>query len=258
MSWLDDHFGLHDRSAVVTGGASGLGRAIAEGLAEAGAGVTIWDFDDERGQEAAAGIDLAFGAECLAVPVDVTDESAVNNALAATLDRTGSIEILVNSAGVSHNDLATEIPVDVWEHVLAVNLTGTLLCCKAVGAHMVERQRGSIVNIASIMAVVSVAQKVAYNASKGGVAQLTKTLAVEWAESNVRVNALAPSPFESPMLDYAMGANPELFEFMWTVSPFGRPGRAEEIMGPAIFLASDASSMVTGHVLAVDGGYLAH
>lgn len=258
MSWLDDFFGLTDRSAVVTGGASGLGRSIARGLACAGASITIWDFDSDRAGDAADEIAAETGRPCHAERVDVTDESQVAAALSSTIERSGGVDILVNSAGISHNDFATEIPLEVWERVLRVNLTGTLLCCKAVGGHMVDRGHGSIVNIASIMAFVSVAQKVAYNASKGGVGQLTKTLAVEWAASNVRVNALAPSPFESPMLDYAMGANPELFEFMWTVSPYGRPGRAEEIMGPAVFLASDASSMVTGHLLAVDGGYLAH
>lgn len=258
MSWLEETFGLSGRSAVVTGGASGLGKAIARALALAGADVALWDLGADAAAASAAEIEAESGRRCMALALDVSEEAPVNAALKETLGEFEGIDILVNSAGVSHNDRADEIPVDTWERVLRINLTGTLVPCKVVGGHMVERQRGSIINMASIMGFVAVGHKVAYCASKGGVIQLTKTLAVEWAESNVRANALAPAPFESPMLDYAAGTNPELFEFMWTISPYGRPGRTEEIMGPAVFLASDASSMVTGHVLAVDGGYLAH
>lgn len=258
MSWLDDFFGLENRIGVVTGGASGLGRAITHSLAMAGADTVIWDLDLAAAEKAAASVRSESGRECHVFEVDVTDEAQIQRALAATIERSGGVDILVNSAGISHNDRADQIPQETWERVLNINLTGTLLCCKAVGEHMIKRQSGSIINMASIMAIVSVANKVAYNASKGGVGQLTKTLAVEWAKFNVRVNALAPSPFEGPLLNKTMEVNPDLFEFMWTISPVGRPGRIDEIKGPAVFLASDASSMVTGHLLAVDGGYLAH
>lgn len=257
MAWLDQFFGLEGRTAVVTGGARGLGKAMATALALAGAELSIWDLNGEEAAYTSRAISAESGKSCTSVQVDVRDEASVRSALAQTLDEKGRVHILVNSAGISHNDDAADIPLETWQRVLDINLTGTLLCCREVGAHMKDNGGGSIVNMASIMAVVSIGQKIAYSASKGGVGQLTKTLAVEWAKSNVRVNALAPSPFESPMLDYAMDANPELFELMWSISPFGRPGRTEEIMGPAVFLASDASSMVTGHILAVDGGYLA-
>jgi len=258
MSWLADYFGLEGRTAVVTGGGSGLGRSIAIALADAGANVCVWDLDGSHAAGTQALIEESAGRPAHGLVVDVTNEGSVAAGLESTLARWPAVDILVNSAGISHNDAATDISSETWQRVIDINLTGSMLCCQIVGRHMVERKSGSIINMASIMAIVAVSNKVAYNASKGAVAQMTKSLAVEWAEHNVRVNALAPAPFESPMFEYATSANPDLFKFMWTVSPFGRPGRPEEIMGPAVFLASDASSMVTGHVLAVDGGYLAH
>ncbi len=249
-------FDLSGKTAAVAGGASGLGRSIALGLAEAGASVAILDRQAEQAGVVAGEID-PHGQRSFAIPVDVTSLDSVEAAIAEVIDRLGSIDIFVNSAGISHNDAATEIPLETWQRVLGVNLTGTMITCQVVGRHMVKQGRGSIINLASIMSFVTVPMKVAYNASKGGVAQLTKTLAVEWAPAGVRVNALAPSPFESPMFDYASAANPELLNWMRGRSAMGRPGRPEEIVGPAIFLASDASSMVTGHILPVDGGYLA-
>ena len=249
-------FDLDGKVAAVVGGGSGLGRSIAGGLAEAGARIAILDLVLDNAHEVTAEL-RARGSEAEAFAVDVTSIPSVDASVAQVLGAFGTVDILINSAGISHNDAATAISSETWDRVIGVNLTGTFVSCQAFGRQMVEQGSGSIVNIASIMSFVTVPDKVAYNASKGGVAQITKTLAVEWAMKGVRVNALAPAPFETPMLDYAQGKNPDLFKWMWSRSAFGRPGRPDEIVGPAIFLASEASSFITGHVLPVDGGFLA-
>jgi NAD(P)-dependent dehydrogenase (short-subunit alcohol dehydrogenase family) len=168
-----------------------------------------------------------------------------------------AVDVLVNAAGVGGWSPTETYPDDLWEHVLEVNLTGTFKCCRAAGRRMAAAGGGSVVNLASTLGLVGFPGTAAYVASKGGVVTLTRALAVEWAPRGVRVNALAPSTFETPLVARNRPQRPEVYERLLDLTPMRRFGRASEIVGPALFLASAASSMVTGHVLAVDGGYLA-
>lgn len=247
-------FSLEGRVAIVTGAASGLGQAIAEGLAEAGAFVVAADVQRAATEEVAASIgsDRALGVE-----VDVTDRSQVEAMVGQAVQARGRIDVLVNSAGIGARGKAEEYPQQLWNEVLAVNLTGTFACCQAVGRRMLAAGSGSIVNIASIGGLVGYAGSLGYQASKGGVVQLTRTLGVEWAGRGVRVNAIAPCTFETAVVARQRAAEPDLYPAMVARIPLGRFGKPAEIVGPALFLASDASSMVTGTILTVDGGYTA-
>jgi NAD(P)-dependent dehydrogenase (short-subunit alcohol dehydrogenase family) len=248
-------FSLDGRVAIVTGAASGLGRAIAVGFAEAGAYVIAADLAGAELDEASRDL----GGDCFCtVPTDVTKRDEVDALLRRSLEfGNGRVHVLVNSAGVGARGGAVDYPPELWERVLAVNLTGTFKCCQAIGGHMLAAGGGSVVNIASIGGLVGYAGSVGYQVSKGGVVQLTRTLAVEWASHGVRVNAIAPCPFETPVVARQRAAEPDLYPAMLARIPMGRFGEPQEIVGPALFLASEASSMVTGHVLAVDGGYTA-
>ena len=240
-----DLFRLDGQAAVVVGGAGGLGAAMARGLAEAGAAVAVADASTGAAQRVAEDIAKA-GGRALAVTVDSAEVE----------ERLGPIEVLVNSAGITHRSPAADFPEAEWHRVIAVNLTGVFNGCQVVGRRMLARRRGRIVNIASIAGQIGLTGTVAYAASKGGVVMLTRALAVEWAPHNVRVNAIAPSWFESNIGDL-IHREPGYAERAMRRVPIGRMGTPDELIGAALYLASDASSMVTGHVLAVDGGTLA-
>ena len=250
-----DLFRLDGQVAVVTGGAGGLGAAIARGLAGAGAAVAVVDVDAGRAKSIADQI-AAGGGRALPLEVDVVSADSVRRMAADVESRLGPVDVLVNSAGITHRAPAVDFPESEWHRVIGVNLTGVYLPCQIVGRGMVARRRGRIINIASIAGEIGLTGTVAYAASKGGVVMLTRALAVEWAPHNVRVNAIAPSWFESNIGDL-IHREPGYADRSMRRVPFGRMGKPDELIGAALYLASEASSMVTGHVRAVDGGTLA-
>lgn len=250
-----DRFSLEGRVAVVTGGGSGLGRAISCGLAEAGACVAVVDLERDSALETVGMIE-AMGRQALASKLDVTSYSDVQTLVTQIVDGSSSIDILVNCAGRAIRGTVLEYSEADWDTIINVNLKGTFLCCQAVARHMVSRRAGSIVNIASIGGFIAYPGSIAYLASKGGVIQLTRGFAVELAPYNVRVNAVAPSLFDTPTVARIRSDEASRNYFM-DRTPLRRMGKPEEIVGAVVFLASDSASMVTGHILAVDGGFLA-
>jgi len=247
-------FSLEGRVAAVTGGASGLGAAICAGLAQAGAAVAVLDVDEARAAEdAAAG--AGDGDEAFALRCDVTDAASVRAAAAAIVERAGRVDVLVNSAGTAFRSPAEEFPEEQLDRVLALNLKGTYLPCQAFGGLMLAQGRGSIVNVASIGGFVAYPHASAYLASKGGVVQLTRGLALEWI-GKVRVNGIAPTLLDTPLT--TQGARRSSITSDFIEARFLRPGlrEAHHVVGAAVFLASDAAALVTGHTLPVDDGYL--
>ena len=240
---------------MVTGGGTGLGRAMAHALAEAGADVVLAARRKEKLEEAAEEI-RALGRTARVVACDLTEPDAIREAARESEDALGSIDVLVNNSGVSGEGWATDLPLERWNRVLETNLRGAFLMSQAVAPGMIERGGGSVVNVASVAGFIGVKMLSAYSASKGGLIQLTKTLALEWAKTGVRVNALAPGYFLTDI-------NSKFFEseagerLIKAHIPMGRVGRPEELKGAILFLASDASSFMTGSTLVVDGGQYA-
>lgn len=250
-------FELTDRLAFVTGGARGIGAAICQRFAEAGAHVLLADRDLEAAEALVARLRGA-GAKADAVALDVTDRRGVEAAFAAVRERHGVPHVLVNNAGIVRNAPAAAMSVEDWSAVIDVDLNGVFHCAQVFGGAMVAERRGAIVNVSSMCGeiVVHPQPQIAYNAAKAGVNLLTKSLAVEWARSGVRVNAVAPG-YTATELTLAGRSNPDWFDVWLDRTPMGRLGEPCEIADAVLFLACDASSFVTGTVLAVDGGYTA-
>lgn len=246
---------LADRVAVVIGGTSGIGRAIAHGLAEAGADVACTSRRQEQ-VEIAAGEIESKGRRTLRVTSDVSDRESLQRLLDECISAFGKVDILVNSAGRTKRTPTLELDEEEWNGIMETNLTGTLRACQVFGRHMVDSGYGRIVNIASLSTFVALYEVAAYAASKAAVASLTKSLAVEWAKRGVNVNAIAPGVFRTALNQKLLDESPRGQEFL-TRTPMGRFGNVEELAGAAVFLSSEAASFVTGEVLVVDGGFLA-
>jgi len=246
---------LNKKTAVVIGGTSGIGLALSRCLAQAGANVVPTGRRAEQVRAAASAIE-SMGRQSLATTCDVTDDSSVEQLLHKVCDAFESVEILVNCAGRTKRMATVDVPDKDWETIIDTNLTGTFRTCRAFGRHMVDRRYGRIVNIGSLASLVGLHEVAAYTASKGAVASFTKALAVEWAKFGVCVNALLPGVFRTELNASMLDGTERGREFLLR-TPMQRFGKLDELVGATVFLASDAASFVTGHLLAVDGGFLA-
>jgi gluconate 5-dehydrogenase len=248
-----NYFNLDGKVAVVTGGAGGIGQALALGLADAGADVVVASRDLKKLEKVADQI-RAKGKKSLAISTDVTDEKSVANMVENAVKKFGHIDVLVNGAGLAIRKPADTFPVDEWQRVMDVNTRGTFLCCQAVGKVMLKQKSGKIINISSVRGRYGLpAGYAAYCASKGAVDTLTRTLACEWAKSNILVNAIAPTVIETELTRELL-ADVEYAKTMKARIPMGRWGLTDDLIGPCVFFASDASNFVTGQILYIDGG----
>lgn len=248
-------FDLSGRTAVVLGGTSGIGRALVDGLLEAGADVVASSRRQSEVDATAQAVEEQ-GKKTLRMTADVTDRNSLEALLAATVRDLGQVDILINCAGRTRKSPSLDVTDNEWQEILETNLTGTLRACQVFGRHMLERGYGRIVNIASLASFVGLYQVAAYSASKAGVAALTKSLAVEWGAKGVLVNAIAPGVFRTPLNQDLLDGTERGHEFRLR-TPLKRFGRVEELAGAAVFLSSEAASFVNGEVLVVDGGFLA-
>ncbi len=248
-------FSLEGKTAVVIGGTSGIGRVLSLALADAGADVIPSARRQEQVNATAAEIELR-GRQTLRLCSDVRHRASLQQLLAASVQRFGKVDILINSAGTIQRTPTLAVSEEEWSNILDTNLTGTLRACQIFGSHMLDRGYGRIINIASLNSFVALSQVTAYAASKAGVVSLTRSLAVEWSKEGVNVNAIVPGVFHTDLNADLLDHTPRGQELL-TRTPMGRFGKTEELAGAAIYLASDAASFVTGTTLVVDGGFLA-
>jgi gluconate 5-dehydrogenase len=251
-----DQFRLNGRTALVVGGNRGLGFEMAKALAEAGASIFIAARDEARNSDARARISKLCGRPCGARKCDITDSADVSATAAAALEEFGTIDILINSAGINIRGPIDGVSPDDFDKVQRVNVTGTWLMCREVLPHMKRQRYGRIINIASMLSVVGMAERTPYAASKGAVLQMTRALAIELARDNITVNAILPGPFATEM-NLPLTKDPEKYAAFVARIPMGRWGELHEIGGLALYLASPASSYVTGAAFSIDGGWTA-
>lgn len=249
-------FRLEGRAALITGGSKGLGRAIADALAGAGADVCLVSRHLDQAQAAASEVAAANGRRAVALEADVSESSQVNRMVERAVAELGHLDILVNNAGINIRNNVIDYSDDDWQQVLQTNLSSAFYCCRAVGPHLIERGWGRVVNLASIMALTSLPGRVAYAATKAGLIGLTKTLALEWAPHGITVNALCPGPFATEM-NIPLLENPEVRQQWTSRIPLGRWGNVEEVGAAALYLCSEPAAFVTGHTLYIDGGWTA-
>lgn len=252
---MQDLFHLHGKVAIVTGGNGGLGRGMALGLAAAGANIVIAARNQAKTTATAAELRQTHGVEVLELVVDVCQETAIQAMVQQTLQAFQRVDILVNNAGTNIRKAPEHLSAAEWQTILETNLSSTFLCSQAVYAPMVRGGGGKIINNGSMFSLFGGSHVVAYGASKGGVVQLTKSLAVAWAKDNIQVNAILPGWLRTDLTNRAMQDLPGLYDRVLARTPQGRWGEPEDLAGAAVFLASRASDFVTGVALPVDGGY---
>lgn len=249
-------FDLSNRKAIVTGGSKGLGLAMAAGLASAGADVLLVNRNAADGEKAAAVLSEAFGIRALSFAADISKEEETEAMAAYALEHFGQIDVLINSAGINIRGAIDELSLESFNQVQSVNVTGTWLCNKAVIPSMKARKSGKIINLASTLGLVGLANRTPYTASKGAVVQMTRALAIELAPFGIHVNAICPGPFLTEM-NIPVADDPATRDFIIGATALGRWGELKEIQGASLYLASDAASYTTGSMLTVDGGWTA-
>ena len=249
-------FDLSGKAAIVTGGSKGLGLAMAAGLASAGANIMLVNRNVEEGAQAASTLNAAYETKSVSFSADITQSEQTEAMAQAAIEAFGRIDILINSAGINIRGAIDKVSPEDFNNVMEVNVNGTWLCCRAVTPYMKKQERGSIINLASTLGLVGLANRTPYTASKGAVVQMTRALALELAPFHINVNAICPGPFLTEM-NIPIAETEEAKKFIVGATALGRWGALREIQGAAIFLASDAASYMVGSMLTVDGGWTA-